>query len=381
MPLPQPFQSALPPAPSLPTSPSCLSDDPLPPHWLQTDRHDDVSFQPSDSIQPDLHIDDSLQPMDHSHHPPVASPSHHSYVGGSTAQHLLFHQGPPKLKEEKEDWARAPKASTPASPAVSLLHGNLPATNPETKQDHGSPIPLNPAPDSELYWSPWSQITRRATQLTPAPCTMGARTFFNRLLDDLATERAGTISLGPEAKADIHWFLCFLGHFNRVTLIKTSVAQHVLHVDSCLQGGGGLCSGLQFYKILYPQFLQDLGLSISSLECWILLVAARIWLPTLSGSTVSVFCDNWATDAAINSGRATDPIIRGSLWELWWLAASHDVQLEVRHKPGAEMIAADTLSRATTSTTAAAKFAQFAQAAQESEVQPPPSVLLPPFPF
>ena len=212
-------------------------------------------------------------------------------------------------------------------------------------------------------------------------CTTGARTFFNRLLDALATERAGSVSLGPQAKADIHWFLCFLGRFNGVTLIKPSVAQHVIHVDSCLQGGGGLCSGLQFYKISYPQFLVDLGLSISSLECWNLLVAARIWLPTLSGTTVLVFCDNWATVAAINSGRATDPIIRGSLRELWWLAASHDVQLEVRHKPGADMIAADTLSRATTSSTAAAKFAQFAHAAQESEVQPLPSALLPPFPF
>ena len=212
-------------------------------------------------------------------------------------------------------------------------------------------------------------------------CTTGARTFFNRLLDALATERAGSVSLGPQAKADIHWFLCFLGRFNGVTLIKPSVAQHVIHVDSCLQGGSGLCSGLQFYKISYPQFLVDLGLSISSLECWNLLVAARIWLPTLSGTTVLVFCDNWATVAAINSGRATDPIIRGSLRELWWLAASHDVQLEVRHKPGTDMIAADTLSRATTSSTAAAKFAQFAQAAQESEVQPLPSALLPPFPF
>ena len=35
-------------------------------------------------------------------------------------------------------------------------------------------------------------------------CTTGARTFFNRLLDALATERAGSVSLGPQAKADIH---------------------------------------------------------------------------------------------------------------------------------------------------------------------------------
>ena len=52
----------------------------------------------------------------------------------------------------------------------------------------------------------------------------------------------------------------------------------------------------------YPDYLQDLGLSISSLECWNLLVAARLWLPALTRSTVLIFCDNWAKVAAINSG-------------------------------------------------------------------------------
>ena len=74
-----------------------------------------------------------------------------------------------------------------------------------------------------------------------------------------------------------------------------------------------------------------------------------------------------------------DPVIRGSIRELWWIAATHDVQLEVRHKPGAEMLAADTLSRAASA--AALKFAQFAQAVQEPEVQAPSMALLPPFPF
>ena len=45
------------------------------------------------------------------------------------------------------------------------------------------------------------------------------------------------------------------------------------------------------------------------------------------------------------------------------------------------MLAADTLSRAAISSAAAAKFAQFAQAVQESEIQPPSTALLPPFPF
>ena len=69
-------------------------------------------------------------------------------------------------------------------------------------------------------------------------CTTGARNFFNRLLVAIATEHAGIISLGPEAREDILWFTSFL--------IKPSVAQHVIHVDSCLQGGGGLCSAAKY---------------------------------------------------------------------------------------------------------------------------------------
>ena len=157
-------------------------------------------------------------------------------------------------------------------------------------------------------------------------CTTGARVFTSRLLDALATEQAGSISLTAPARVDLHWFISFLGQFNGVTLIKASTAKHVIHVDSFLQGGGGLCSVLVFYKLHYPNHVQDHDLSISSLECLNLLVAARLWLPALTGSTVLIFCDNWATVAGINSGRAMEPIIRGSLRELWWLAATNDVQ-------------------------------------------------------
>ena len=76
-----------------------------------------------------------------------------------------------------------------------------------------------------------------------------------------------------------------------------------------------------------------------------------------------------------------EPIIRGSLRELWWIAATHDIQLEVRHKPGAEMLAAHTLSWAALSAATTLKFEQLAQAVQEQEVQSPPTALLPPFPL
>ena len=65
-----------------------------------------------------------------------------------------------------------------------------------------------------------------------------------------------------------------------------------------------------------------------------------------AGQVVLLFSDNWAAVCASNSGRATDPLIRGSIRELWWLCARYDVELIIRHRPGANMEVADTLSRA-----------------------------------
>ena len=53
-------------------------------------------------------------------------------------------------------------------------------------------------------------------------CTTGARFFISRLLDALTTEHPGSISLGPDAKADLRWFIVFLGQFRDTVTRKTS---------------------------------------------------------------------------------------------------------------------------------------------------------------
>ena len=72
-----------------------------------------------------------------------------------------------------------------------------------------------------------------------------------------------------------------------------------------------------------------------------------------------ILCDNMATVAACGSNRAEDPLIRGALRELWWLTATRDVELTVRHKPGAEMIVPDMLSRVSLSRAHEAKLKQY----------------------
>ena len=91
-----------------------------------------------------------------------------------------------------------------------------------------------------------------------------------------------------------------------------------------------------------------------------------------------IFCDNAASVAAMNSGRASDPLIRAALRECWWLTAVNDIQLVVRHKPGVQMEVADLLSRAMTSDKAAEKLEAFASSTNESPRHVTTNMLIPP---
>ena len=82
-------------------------------------------------------------------------------------------------------------------------------------------------------------------------------------------------------------------------------------MDACPKGGGGIWWGKQFYRFVISPFVQSLGLPIGCLEAWNLLVAMRLWATEWSGQLVLIFSDNAATVAALCSGRAQDPIIRG----------------------------------------------------------------------
>ena len=172
-------------------------------------------------------------------------------------------------------------------------------------------------------------------------CTESARAFIARILDLLRLAiREGTV-----AKMDAAWCAAFLDRFNGITIAKPDVAEIVASVDSCLTGGGGFCEGHGYYAVEYPDCITCWKFSISSLECFNVLLALRLWAPSWSGKYVLLFCDNAAKVGAANSCHAEDPLIRSVLREIWWLTAIWDVQLTVRHMPGSQMTTADMLSR------------------------------------
>ena len=111
----------------------------------------------------------------------------------------------------------------------------------------------------------------------------------------------------------------------------------VVQVDACPTGAGGTCSGLGFYALPFPIGITSLSLSIASLECFNVLIPCRLWGPAWAGKHILLYSDNAATVAAVNSGAAHDPLIRASVREMWLIAAIQDVELVVRHRPGASM--------------------------------------------
>ena len=153
--------------------------------------------------------------------------------------------------------------------------------------------------------------------------------------------------------------------FNGVTLIRPQVASEVVTVDACPRGAGGVWWGKHTYGVQLPEYIAQLNLSISSLECWNLLVAVRLWSAS------------WT----IESGRADDPLIRGALREMWYWAATRDIDVVVRHIPGESMGVVDALSRRSFDSNAADRVKQFMQGAVETECRLCDVLLAPPLPL
>ena len=210
-------------------------------------------------------------------------------------------------------------------------------------------------------------------------CTSGTRVFMNRLLDFMSTlHLTQQAPLPLSAGQDIAWVRTFLKQFNGCTMIRSRVASVVVCIDACPRGLGGVWWGEQFYRVPLPESIKGLGLPISSIECYNLLVALRLWVSSWRALTVLIFSDNWATVCAMQLGRAQDSLISSVMREAWLLAALGDVELVIRHLPGADMGVADALSRESFSEEAGVLFERFRAEAREVEVGVSRQVLSPP---
>ena len=183
-----------------------------------------------------------------------------------------------------------------------------------------------------------------------AKCSKPARLFINSILSDLrAAPDSGYTPLSEATLSDIHWFMSLMPLYNGISLIHHPPGGATIPVDldACLTGVG--CkSGSLYYMEELPPFITDLHLTITHLEMLNIVVATRLFASQWSKHTINLGCDNLASVAVLQSGKARDPLLAGCAKQIWLFATANDFNIVPFHRSGLEMqsLGIDALSRA-----------------------------------
>ena len=177
-------------------------------------------------------------------------------------------------------------------------------------------------------------------------CVRPGRKFISRILATLrALPEGGLARISDEFRADIRWFELYAQTANGIVLIVPTLEVEVIECDSCLTGGGGH-SSKDYYSTVYTSEHRGKYPNITLLEAINLIIAYRTLSPAFGpGKKVLILTDNTGSKCALETGRTHDPILAACARELWLEAAKQTHEIEIRHKPGAELILADALSR------------------------------------
>ena len=227
-------------------------------------------------------------------------------------------------------------------------------------------------------WSGKKRATKRDIQSLAgklqfiAKCCKHGRCFMNRILGALRKLKRSShfYYLNAGFKRDVLWWQNFLPHFNAVSVIRTgqwAAVDTVIATDACLQGAGGTC-GKEYFRFTFPQELKDKVSGINQLEAITVVMALKLWGPSLRGLKFVIRCDNQTTVAVINKGSAHEEFLQACAREIAFLACKYEFEMNAVHIPGVENTLPDWLSR----TCIDAKFLHLFRAATDdswSELQ------------
>ena len=174
-----------------------------------------------------------------------------------------------------------------------------------------------------------------------------ARLFTNRMLDALReAPQYGATSLSLQFKQDVRFFVELLPIFNGRKIIGKQIIpyQHQVELDACLTGCGAV-AGDQFYATPFPDSVTREEHTIAHLEMLNIVVAIKVWQGAWTGWTVQIYCDNLNSVQVLQSGKSRDRFMRKCAREVFLYTAAYDIDIQVCHRPGLQMIWADALSR------------------------------------
>ena len=180
-------------------------------------------------------------------------------------------------------------------------------------------------------------------------CVRQSRVFIARILALLGKLRHNHhhANLTAEFRKDLVWWRRFLREYNGVSMIniaKWTSPDQVFSTDACLAGCGGVCDD-QYFRGVFPPFISEQNLDISSLELLTIVVALKLWGARWTGLRITVRCDNEAAVTVVNTGRCRNPFMNSCLREICYFAAIHEFEVCAVHIPGVSNYFADLLSR------------------------------------
>ena len=174
-------------------------------------------------------------------------------------------------------------------------------------------------------------------------CVGPSRIFVNRMLELLCANYDVTrMTLTPEFKRDIRWFIQFLARYNGTSYFDHKPPSHVTELDACLVCLGGRLKKFVYHLSVVKHYK---NLSIVHLEIIIILVVIRVFGHMWHRQLILVKCDNDAVFQVLNSGRTKEPFLATCATSVWLEAATRDIELKYVHIMGKQNKATDLLSR------------------------------------
>ena len=140
-------------------------------------------------------------------------------------------------------------------------------------------------------------------------CVQASRIFICRLLNWLryslntkpVLRRTDLVQIPGEVRKDLLWWKHFLKSYNGVSMMLMdmwSVPDSVISCDASLVG----CGDGRFFHAKFPAFIQEMQLSIYSLELLTIVETIKLWSSLLMNQKVVIYCDNMSSVIVVNAG-------------------------------------------------------------------------------
>ena len=188
-------------------------------------------------------------------------------------------------------------------------------------------------------------------------CVIPGRRFMSRIRKALRdTPYGGTHPLPDGFYSDVKWFVDYATLHNGIALIPPPLLEPwVVECDSSKLEAGAH-SPTHYYSYKYTAVQKNLMQNIASLEAVNLINALmNLMPPHPQRFSITVNTDNTASQIVLDSGKGQDPILTACARQVWFLAAKFSTSIKVIHKPGIQLVLADSLSRSHQSSKAKTK--------------------------